>query len=145
MLKVLLDANIFVSALIKPYSNPSMILNMVREGRVRLLLSGTIIYEVRRVLSYARIRRIHRFTDEQIDEFVKDLSEFAIITPGNIKVDVIKDDPADNKYIECAIEGQADYIVSGDRHLTNLKHFQGINIVDPAMFIRLLKDATGSC
>ncbi len=96
-------------------------------------------------MSYARIRRIHRFTDEQIDEFVKDLSEFAIITPGNIKVDVIKDDPADNKYIECAIEGQADYIVSGDRHLTNLKHFQGINIVDPAMFIRLLKDATGSC
>ncbi|KJU82396.1 hypothetical protein MBAV_005409 [Candidatus Magnetobacterium bavaricum] len=45
------------------------------------------------MLSYDRIRRFHRFTDEQIDDFVEELNEFAIITAGNIRVDVIKDDP----------------------------------------------------
>ena len=51
---------------------------------------------------------------------------------------MIKDDPADDKYLECAIEGMADFIVSGDHHLTDLETFQKIRIVNPAAFLRII-------
>jgi predicted nucleic acid-binding protein len=47
---------------------------------------------------------------------------------------IIVDDP-DNRILECAVAGQADFIISGDKHLLNLKNFQGINIVTPADFL----------
>ena len=55
------------------------------------------------------------------------------------KVNVVKNDPDDNKFIEAALEGKADYIVSQDRHLLDLKEFEGIKIVTPHEFLRILK------
>jgi len=60
-----------------------------------------------------------------------------IITP-KIVIDVIKEDPPDNRILECAVEGRADLIVSGDRHLRRLKNYQGIPIVRPVDFLRTL-------
>jgi predicted nucleic acid-binding protein len=53
-------------------------------------------------------------------------------------IEVIHDDPPDNRILECAIAGQADLIVSGDRHLLKLKSYQGIPIVRPVDFRRTL-------
>jgi len=50
----------------------------------------------------------------------------------------VKEDPEDNRYLECAVEGQADFIISGDHHLTDLHVFEGIKIVDPAAFLRIM-------
>jgi len=55
------------------------------------------------------------------------------------KVNVVKQDPDDNKFIEAALEGEADYIVTQDRHLLKLKEFEGIKIVTPEEFLRILK------
>ena len=57
----------------------------------------------------------------------------------NRKVNVIKDDPDDNKFIEAALEGKADYIVTQDKHLLNIQEFEGIKIVSPEEFLRFLK------
>ncbi len=57
-----------------------------------------------------------------------------------MKLDVIESDPTDNKYLECAVEGKADLIISGDHHLTDLKAYRGIEIVSPAEFLKAVKD-----
>ena len=53
----------------------------------------------------------------------------------------VKKDPEDDKFINCAVEGEADYIVSGDRHLLDLKHYSGIQIVNVNSFLRILQKA----
>ena len=66
------------------------------------------------------------------------------IWKGNVvepkqKFNVIKEDPSDNKFLEAAIEGKADYIVSGDKDLLRVKNFMGIEIISPAEMVSILK------
>jgi len=65
----------------------------------------------------------------------------AVQTKGALHVKVIADDPDDDKFLACATEGGADYVVSGDHHLLNLNSYQGICIVTPAAFLHVLKGA----
>jgi hypothetical protein len=62
---------------------------------------------------------------------------FAWIVGGNETVEVIKDDPADNKYLACAFEGEADYIVSGDHHLLDIENYKEIEIIKAKGFLRI--------
>lgn len=56
------------------------------------------------------------------------------------RLHVITADPTDNRFLECAVAGHADAVISGDRHLLRLKQFRGIPIVPPAAFLRRLED-----
>ena len=138
MIKVVLDANQFVSALLKPHSNPAEIVRLVYEGDLTLLLSPPILDELHRVLAYPGIKKLHRRTPEEIEQFFRKLERIAVITPGILSVSDIVIDPSDNIYLACAVEGNAGFIVSGDHHLTDLKTFRGIPIVYPATFLKLI-------
>ena len=138
MIRVVIDANVFVSAALKPHSKPSKIINLVKEGKIALVLSHAILEELRKVFRYPKIRKELRLTVSEIDETLAKIAQGAVLAPGKIKIKAVKDDPEDNRYLECAVEGQADYIISGDRHLTKLKFFQGIIIIDPAAFLELI-------
>src|SRR5208283_632263 len=136
MIKVVLDANQFVSALLKPHSNPAKIVRLVYVGDLTLLLSPAILDELQRVLSYPKIKKLHRRTPEEIERFLRTLDKIAVMTPGLLGVSAIANDPSGNIYLACAVEGSADFIVSGDHHLTDLKTFRGIPIVNPAIFLK---------
>lgn len=136
MIRVVLDANVIVSAVLKPSSVPGRILELVRQKHVVLLMSPDILAEVRAVLRYPRLKKLHGRGSRWISAFVRELSEVADITPGVLVVDAIKDDPSDNIYLACAVEGKAHYVISGDRHLKEVGVFEGISVVDPAMFLR---------
>jgi putative PIN family toxin of toxin-antitoxin system len=138
MLKVVLDANQYASALIKPGSNSARLIEFVYEGHFALVISAPIIDEVRRILSYPKLHKLHDRSIDEIDLFLKKLEKIAIVTPARLTVEAVKDDPTDNKYLACAIEGQADFIVSGDHHLTDLAEFRGIRIVSPATFLKAI-------
>jgi predicted nucleic acid-binding protein len=56
----------------------------------------------------------------------------------------IREDPEDDKFIDCAVEGQADYIISKDGHLLQIKAFRGIPIYSPKEFLRLLNHSLNS-
>ena len=140
MVRVVLDANPFVSALLKPNSNPAKILALVQADRVRLLMSEVIIAEIDAVLRYPKIMQRHGRDSEFLNLFMKRLRSVSLITEGQLKIDIIKDDPPDNKYLECAVEGGADYIISGDHHLTDLEYFQGIPIIPPQTFLLVAQD-----
>lgn len=138
MIRIVLDANQFVSALLKPDSNPARILSLIRDDKIRLVLSDEIISEINAVLLYPKIMKRHGHSAQYILLFLKKLKSAAIITEGNLHRDAIKDDPSDNNYLSCACEGRADFIISGDKHLKDLKIFEGIRIIDPAAFLRII-------
>jgi uncharacterized protein len=71
--------------------------------------------------------------------WLEDLARLALMTPGSLTLAVIQDDPPDNRYLECAVEGEAAYLVSGDRLLLSLGMFQGIPIVSPRVFLEVLQ------
>jgi len=136
VIRVVIDANQFVSALLKPASNPAEVVRMAQEGKIQLITSADIIEEIKAVLLYPKIMKRHHRTPEQIELFLIKLTKAAVITHGALRLDVIKDDASDNKYLECAVEGGAHYIISGDKHLTDLKSFRGIKIMKPAHFLK---------
>jgi putative PIN family toxin of toxin-antitoxin system len=138
MIRAVIDANQFVSALLKPESNPADVLRLAREGKIQLVTSPDIVDEVRAVLLYLKIMKRHQRTPEQIELFLKKLLKTAVVTHSRSSLDILKDDPSDNKYLECAADGRADYIISGDSHLTDLRSFCGIKIVTPAQFLETL-------
>ena len=138
MLKVILDANIFVSAVLKPHSHLARIFEWVKEDKIRVVLSGDILSEIEAVLLYPKVRKRHRQTQKEIEEFLKKTVRVSILTQGKIHTDTIKEDPSDNKYLSAALEAKADFIISGDHHLKDLKAFQGIRILDPSTFLVLM-------
>lgn len=142
MIKVVIDANVFVSAVLKPGSKPDKIIAKTKAGKLKLLVSPDILLEVKTTLLYPRLKKLHRLTGKEVDEFLRALVMQADITPGELIVEAIKDDPSDNIYLACAVEGKADFIISGDRHLKDLKTFGGIRIVDPATFLEIIAKPT---
>ncbi len=112
--------------------------HLALKKKVTILASEPILEEIERVLSYPKLQKVHDFAPEEISQYVHDIREAAVITPAKLKLQAVKKDPADDKYLVCAVEGKADYIVSGDQHLKDLEEYRGIPIVDPAKFLWLL-------
>ena len=139
MIRVVIDANVFVSAILKPNSNPDKVIDLVKQGRITLALSPDILAEIRKVLLYPKIRKELKLTTKEIGEALAQIVQAAIITSGRVRLNAIESDPDDNRYLECAVEVQADFIISGDRHLKDLKNFQGIKIVNSATFIAFIE------
>lgn len=141
MIRIVLDTNLFVSALLIPDSNPDRIIHLIQEEKVLLLMSEPICDEILRVLCYPKIRKRLAASDAELQNFVQLLRTVAIMTPSVLNLPLLVADPDDTKYLVCAVEGRADFIVSGDHHLTDLVMFRGIRTVTPADFIQICLDA----
>jgi uncharacterized protein len=138
-MRVVLDANQYVSAVLKPSSKPAQVVQLALKKKVTLLASEPILEEIERVLSYPKLKKLHQFTSQEIGQYIEDIREAATMTPAKLEIEAVKADPTDDKYLVCAVEGKADFIVSGDQHLKDLNVFQGIRIVDPATFLQMLE------
>lgn len=139
MLRAVLDASVMISALIQPKgASGQIIASLLEEGPFELIVSPAILAEVRRSLSYPKVRKYIKASDEDLELWVASLELIAQPVEGNPRVNAVAEDPDDNKYIEAAVEGLAQFIVSGDRHLLSLKSYQDIRIVTPRVFLDLL-------
>lgn len=139
MTRAVLDANVLVSAILSPKGTPAKVLTAWQAEQFHLVLSEAVLDEIDRVLRYPRIARRHGWSEERLQGFIEDLAHLAIMTPGVVYLTVISEDPPDDRYLECAIEGDADYIVSGDQHLLDLGEYQGIRILTPRAFLNILR------
>ena len=68
-----------------------------------------------------------------------ELAYLGIMTPGEITLNVVRNDPADNRYLECAVEGAADYLVTGGQDLLDLHEHGGIRIMSPKTLLEVLR------
>ena len=137
-MNVVLDANIYVSALITENGNPAKILTAWQDGRIGVVVSPAIIEEVRRVTGYPRLLNRYRRIRENRDELIANLREIAIVVEPIVKVSIVEQDESDNRYLECALAASAEYIVTGDPHLLNVQEYRGVKMLTPAAFLALL-------
>ena len=140
MLRVVLDTNIFVSSLLVKEGLPAQVLDAWRQRQYLLIISPSIITEIRATLSYPRIRRKYGIMDEDVEQLVALLEQDALLVPGEANVaGSIPEDPADEMVLACAIDAQADVIVSGDRHLLEMGPHQAISILTARQFLERLE------
>lgn len=125
---------VLVSALISIRGNPALLLDKAGESYT-LFISKDILKEFEAVIS----RDKFDFTDEEINTIIEAVVSFSEVVNPAIKLDVIKSDPDDNKILECAVACEASCIVSGDRHLLELKEYSGIKIITPKTALELLE------
>jgi len=109
-------------------------LELFKEEKIIILISLDILAEVRLVL-----KRV--FGDiSDTNRLIRLLSKHAKLIAPKVKIDIVKDDPTDNKLLECAISGRADFIVSGDKkHVLPLKKYKNIPILNPKEFLDTMK------
>ncbi|MBI2232283.1 MAG: putative toxin-antitoxin system toxin component, PIN family [Candidatus Aenigmarchaeota archaeon] len=84
------------------------------------------------------LRRDFNETDEMVHRQISLIMDYATVVHPGVKLSVVKKDPDDDKIIECAVSCNADYIVTGDRHLLDLKEYKGIKIVTAKQFLELV-------
>jgi putative PIN family toxin of toxin-antitoxin system len=137
MIRAVLDANVFVSGILNAKGTPGQVLDAWRAEQFQLLISPPILEELERVLYYPKIATRHGWSQAMVQQFLFRLTTIAITTPGDLVLSVV-DDSSDNRYLECAVEGNATHLVSGDRDLLELGHFEGIAIVTPQAFLDVL-------
>lgn len=134
--KAVLDTNVLVSALIWDKGKPNRLLHKCLRGEITLIVSQETLKELETIL--LRERKFDQ-TREDIDEYLALLSNHSTHVTPKTNISAVEADPSDNKFIECALEGKADYIVSGDKHLLNIKEYKGVKILDCTRFLNLLE------
>lgn len=131
MIRVCLDTNIFISALLFG-GKPAEILELAAKEEIILVISPKILAEMSRVL-----RKKFDWPETKIQKEVKAIISISTLIEPKIKIHKISDH-SDNRILECAIEGKVDYIVTGDKkHLLPLANFKNIPIVTPGNFLKI--------
>lgn len=133
MVRVTADSNIYISALLFG-GPPDDILTLARDGKIHLVISDDIIKEVSRVLGEK-----FGWTSRAVDLAIARIGDFTEKVTPTQHVDVVKEDPTDNRILECAQEGRSEYLVTRDKHLLKLKEFGPTKIVLAADFLQGLR------
>ena len=126
-IRVVLDTNVLVSALL--FAGPiSCFVSLWRERRIVLLLSKDVLIEYLHVLGYPKFKLTAEEVRFLVDEYILTFAELVTVaeTPA-----VIREDPADDKFLALAAVGRARYIGSGDKHLLALREYRRVKIVSP--------------
>lgn len=131
-MRVVLDTNIFISSMLG--GRLRIIVDQWKTGKFKLVVSEAIAREYLDVLNRPKFK-IQPIEIVTVTEFLLQNAEF--VTPRD-KIIVIVADPTDNKFLEAAVAGKVDYIVSGDNHLLELDSFREIPVIKAADFVKLL-------
>ncbi len=138
MLRAVLDANVYVSAFVRPEGPPGQIIErFLRDAAFEVVLSTPIVEEVLQALAYPKIRKAVR-TKVEAELWFEDILVLAHLITGEHSISNVSEDPDDDKYIAAAIEGRAVFVVSGDVDLLNVGEHQGVRIIKPRAFLDLL-------
>lgn len=130
-IRVVIDTNVLVSALIFT-GPPSRLVSLLRERRIVLLLSKDVFIEYLRVLAYPKFKLKGEEIKTLVDEHILPFGEMVTVadTPA-----IVPEDPADDKFLSLAAAGHARFVLSGDKHLLDLKRHGRARIVTAREFL----------
>ncbi|MDH4201123.1 MAG: putative toxin-antitoxin system toxin component, PIN family [Spirochaetia bacterium] len=132
MNKIVIDTNVLISAIL--FSGiPNQVLQEVISERYHLYLSHDILNEFLHVLSRSKFKLL----EPQIKQFYEEIIHITNIVYPMQKLLIVKEDPSDNMLFECAIEANANFIVSGNKHVLNVKKYKNIEVITPRNFIQI--------
>lgn len=139
-IRVVVDTNVLVSGLLGIKDSPSSkILQTIRIQKIILVTSPEILEEVGEVISRERIVKLTKMSEAERKDFIDELIERSDVTAGKQLPQIVGRDVKDDKFLACAYEAKADNIITGDEDLLALKEYEGIKIVSPRQFIKLLE------
>jgi putative PIN family toxin of toxin-antitoxin system len=130
LIKIVLDTNVLISAVVFG-GKPRQILELVIEGKLKLFLSDPILEEFKEVIGRSKFN----YPSSMVHFIINELLAIANLVDPREKLELIEKDPQDNRIMECAIETNADFIISGDKHLLEFNPYKGIKILPPNEFL----------
>ena len=137
MLRAVLDANVYVSAYVRPEGPPGQIVErFLRDAAFDMILTTAVVDEVLQALAYPKVRKSAR-TKVEPELWFEDIVMLAQFVTDH-HIGAVSRDPDDDKYIAAAIEGRALFVVSGDPDLLAIEEHEGVRIVNPRAFLDLL-------
>lgn len=130
-MRAVLDTNVLVSALLFTGISSELV-PLWQRGAFVVLLSRAILEEYLRVLSYPKFQ----LSEEEIKGLIQEelLPYVEVVNPRR-RLRVVKRDPSDDKFLECAVAGKAQVIISGDKDLLSLGRYRQVRIQSPARFL----------
>jgi len=138
-MRIVLDTNVLVSAFISKLGHSAKTLDLASMfEEIQLVLSDPILCEFKNVLSREEVKARFNYSTQDIESFAKSIKDTSTIVKIKSDFKVIKEDPKDDIVLNTAYDGKAEYIVSGNRHLQNLKRFKGIKIVNPKQMMKVI-------
>ena len=127
---VVLDTNIFISSVFWEGSSYRIVKKAISQ-EIIVFVSDYIIKEIRKVLA-----RDFSLGKQEIDDIINSVAYFTHLIEPKEKVEVVKEDPDDDRILECALACRAKFLISYNKHLLKLKAFRGIKIVTPEEFLK---------
>ena len=139
-MRLVLDTNVVASGLLWD-GRPARLIDAAQANEVELFTSRVLLAELTRILRRAKFTKAIAASGASLEEIVLGYAELAIlVTPVPIPPTVL-DDPDDDHVLACALAGNAELVVSGDRDLLSLKTFRAIPIITPAEAMRIITAA----
>ena len=131
MIRAVIDTNVFLSALFWG-GIPLKVIKLAFSGKITGITSLAIINELEE-----KLLKKFEYPKDQTSQYLEIILAVFLVVKPKQKVNVVED-PKDNKIIEAAIEANAQYIITGDKHLLKIKKYQNIKIVTPREFLETL-------
>lgn len=134
-MRVVLDTNVFISGIFWEGNYSSQIIDLWRKGKIELICSVEMIEEFVNTLLSFKIK----MPLTEIDSWKNLIIENSTIVDAIKDEQLVIEDKDDAKFIEAGITGEADYIISQDKHLLNIKEYKSIKILSPKQFLEIIK------
>ena len=134
-MKIVVDTNVIVSALLRSGSNPALVVSLIARKEIKLCLSEDIFSEYQKVLARPKFKRIDQ---KRVKKLLLQMKIEALWVEPQMSVDAIKDDPADNKFLECALQSGAEFIITGNTRHFPFSKFKGSLILTPREFLEYI-------
>ncbi len=135
MKRVVLDTSTLISGLLWD-GNEATVIEKAESRTIRLFISHHLLEELEAVLKRDKFSNKLKGKEYTVEKAVAKIALIATLIEPSIKINVVKEDPDDNRILECAVSAEATVIVSGDSHLLNLRNYAGIDIVSTIDFMK---------
>lgn len=133
--RAVLDTNLIVSYLLSEGETMSRLIDLWEEKLFVYVISQAMLDELEEVVDRPHLRT---FMKGEPGKLVRSIKSDAEMVPGELELTGVCRDPKDDKFIACAIEGKADFIVTGDKDLLDLGAYQSVKMIQASEFVRLL-------
>jgi len=137
--RIVVDTNVIVSALLSPGSVPGKVMEAWDSSNYSLMISEPLLAEYLLVLERPRLQTKHHKSSAEIHALIHRFRTEGRMVQTDRKLRVVRADPDDDIIVATAVAGNADFIVSGDRHLLEIGEHAGIRIIPPGVFLAILE------